>query len=237
MTAQLQLNLLEWIDAGEAVLRNVGQFGPAYDRTKVERFQKATNVVAGIAANGPSSPPIPSVRVDGFWGAEVVSSLKVLLGLAPSNPFPHVFPNVYRYDQWNKPAIQTYIATGIATRRQQAQAAMAAQAAAPPAPNATAEAAQQAQAAVAAAHEPLTAPPAPEAPAAQPPPDVAPPGPQPPAPNGASTPVTIEEQRVFGRRQGTRGNDVPWFAIGLGVLAFTGVIGWAVYRKGKRSRS
>ena len=238
MTAQLQLNLLEWVDAGEAVLRNVGQFGPAYDRAKVERFQKATNVVAGVAANGPSNPPIPNVRVDGYWGAEVVSSLKVLLKRAPSSPFPHVFPNVYRYDQWNNASIQTYIATTLATRRQEVQAAMAAQAAPPPAPDARVAAANDAQAAVNAATDPLVAPPAPEAPPVQPPPDVAPPGPQPPAPDASSgRHIRVEEQRVLGTRIRQQGADVPWFSIALGVLAFAGVIGWAAYRKRQRSRA
>jgi hypothetical protein len=42
---------------------------------------------------------------------------------------------------------------------------------------------------------------------------------------------------VPGTRVQKQGGDLPWFAIGLGVLAFTGVIGWAAYRKRKRSRA
>jgi hypothetical protein len=42
---------------------------------------------------------------------------------------------------------------------------------------------------------------------------------------------------VPGTRVQKHGGDLPWFAIGLGVLAFTGVIGWAAYRKRKRSRA
>lgn len=239
MTAQLQLNLLEWIDAGDAVLRNVGTFGPAYDHSKVERFQKATNAVAGVLANGPTNPAIPSVRVDGYWGAEVVSSLKVLLKRAPVSPFPAVFPNVYRYEQWNNASVQTYIVTTLATRRQEVQAAIAAQAA-PPMPDATSDASREAQAARDAATDPLTAPPTPEAPPVAPPPDVAPPGPQPPGPSGGTRSPGGGESAPFyvlGNRERKQANDVPWFAIGLGVLVFAGVIGWATYRKRRGGRA
>jgi len=237
MTAQLHLDVLEWITAGEAVLGNVGGFGRGYDRSKVERFQKANNALAGLAINGAGSPAVQRIAVDRLWGPETANALKVLLKTPLAAATPSANAETFRVQQWQNATTQARLILALTQRRRDLDAAMAAAATPSPVPNAAQAAGQEAQAAVAAAHEPLTAPPAPEAPAAQPPPDVAPPGPQPPAPNGASTPVTIEEQRVFGRRQGTRGNDVPWFAIGLGVLAFTGVIGWAVYRKGKRSRS
>lgn len=234
MTAQLQLNLLEWIDAGDAVLRNVGTFGAAYNHSKVERFQKATNAVAGVFANGPSNPAIPRVRVDGYWGAEVVSSLKVLLKLAPSNPFPHVFPNVYRYEQWNAASVQTYIATTIATRRQEVQAAIAAQAAPPPVPDATTEASREAQAAISQSTAPLTAPPTPEAPPVQPPPDVAPPGPQPPGPSSPREPLPpAPPGSGLSPRNGAKTESTfPWLGVGLAVLVIGG-IGWLAISKRK----
>ena len=230
------LDAIEWIDAGADVLRSVGLFGAGYDRAKVTRFQKANNVFAGVLVNGPGTQPVPMLDVDGIYGPQTAGALRVLLGNPPTSPIPATTA-VQLSAQWRASggSVATAVGQYLAARRATAVGSIPSNAT-PPAPNATTAASNDAQAAVAAAHEPLTAPPAPEAPAAQPPPDVAPPGPQPTEP-AVRAPVTIEEQRVFGRRQGTRGNDVPWLAIGLGVLAFAGVIGWAAYRKRQRSRS
>lgn len=229
------LNMLEWIDAAEKALWNVGAFAAMYSHDKVMRFQKTTNVVAGIFINGPTKPPVPRIDEDGIWGPQTASAMRILLGITdPRVPSaqPATLQTQYRSG--------TFAATTerIFAARKQTLPALVSPSAAPPTPDATMEASMQAQAAVAAAHEPLTAPPAPESPAMQPPPDVAPPGPQPPASDASSgRHIRAEEQRVFGTRIRQQGVDVPWFSIALGVLAFAGVIGWAAYRKRQRSRS
>jgi hypothetical protein len=230
------LDAIEWIDAGADALRSVGLFGAGYDRAKVTRFQKASNVFAGVLVNGPGTVPVPMLDVDGIYGPQTASALRVLLGAPPTSPIPATTA-VQLSAQWRAAggAVATAVGQYLASRRAQAVTSIPSNAT-PPTPNATTAAAQQAQAAVAAAHEPLTAPPAPEAPAAQPPPDVAPPGPQPGPP--PPTPVRVLDPiYVPGTRVQKQGGDLPWFAIGLGVLAFTGVIGWAAYRKRKRSRA
>ena len=230
------LDAIEWIDAGTDAIRSVGLFGAGYDRAKVTRFQKANNVLAGVLVNGAGTAPVPMLDVDGIFGPQTAGALRVLLRSPPQSAFPASTAAQVSV-QWrtNGGAIATQVGQVLAARRAAAVASIPSNAA-PPVPNATTAASSEAQAAVAAAHEPLTAPAAPEAPAMQPPPDVAPPGPQPPGASGSS-PVRIEDQYIFGLRQGTRGNDVPWFSIALGVLAFAGVIGWAAYRKRQRSRA
>jgi len=227
------LDMLEWIDAAERALWNVGAFSVAYSRAKVERFQKATNAVAGIAVNGPDKPPVPRIDVDGIWGLQTASAMRVLLMITDPN-IPSASPATVQI-QYRSGTFAASMERIFAARKQTLPA-LVSQVAAPPVTDATTEASREAQAAVAAAHEPLTAPAAPEAPAMQPPPDVAPPGPQPPGASGSS-PVRIEDQYIFGLRQGTRGNDVPWFSIALGVLASAGVIGWAACPKRQRSRA
>ena len=232
------LDAIEWIDAGADVLRGVGLFGAGYDRAKVTRFQKANNVFAGALVNGPGTQPVPMLDVDGLYGPQTASALRVLLRLSPSSPFP-ASTAAQTSAQWraNGGALATQIGQSLAARRALAVASIPSNAA-PPTPDATTEASMQAQAAVAAAHEPLTAPPAPESPAVQPPPDVAPPGPQPPAPETPSGRIVRGgEFRVPGTLRREQGADVPWFSIALGVLAFAGVIGWAAYRKRQRSRA
>lgn len=227
---------IEWIDAGADALRSVGLFGAGYDRAKVTRFQKANNVFAGVLVNGPGTVPVPMLDVDGIFGPQTAGALRVLLRSPPQSVFPASVAGQVSV-QWraNGGAIATQVGQVLAARRAVAVASIPSNAT-PPTPNATTAAAQQAQAAVAAAHDPLTAPPAPEAPAAQPPPDVAPPGPQPGSP--PPTPVRVLDPiYVPGTRVQKQGGDLPWFAIGLGVLAFAGVIGWAAYRKRKRSRA
>jgi len=229
MPAQQQLDLLEWVAAGEAVLRNVGTFGPAYDRTKVERFQKAVNAVAGIIVD---DQEIIRVRVDGFWGPEVVGALKVLLSHAPNDPFPSVYPNVYRYRQWNAAGTQADLAEHFAGRRALILAVTSSQASAPPAPDPRVAAASEAQAAAAAAAtEPLTAPPAPEAPPVQPPPDVAPPGPRPPSPRAPLPPAPPGSRLT---RNGAKTESTfPWLGVSLAVLVIGG-IGWLALSKRKK---
>jgi hypothetical protein len=232
------LDAIEWIDAGADVLRSVGLFGAGYDRAKVTRFQKANNVFAGVLVNGPGTVPVPMLDVDGIFGPQTAGALRVLLRSPPQSAFPASTAAQVSV-QWrtNGGAIATQVGQVLAARRAAAVASIPSNAT-PPAPNATTAASNDAQAAVDAATDPLTAPPAPESPAMQPPPDVAPPGPQPPAPEMPSRRVVgSEEFRVLGMRKQSQGADVPWFAIGLGVLAFAGVIGWAAYRKRQRSRS
>lgn len=229
------LDMLEWIDAAERALWNVGAFSVAYSRAKVERFQKATNAVAGIAVNGPDKPPVPRIDVDGIWGPQTASAMRVLLMITDPN-IPSASPATVQI-QYRSGTFAASMERIFAARRQTLPA-LVSQVAAPPVTDATTEASREAQAAVAAAHEPLTAPAAPEAPAMQPPPDVAPPGPQPPAPMTTTDRTRrLEDLRVFGTRKRGQATDVPWFAIGLGVLAFAGVIGWAAYRKRQRSRA
>lgn len=229
------LNMLEWIDAAEKALWNVAAFAPLYSRDKVMRFQKTTNVVAGIAINGPTKPPVPRLDEDGIWGPQTATAMRILLGITdprvPSGQ-PMTLQTQYRSG--------TFAATTerIFAVRKQTLPALVSPNAAPPTPDATTEASMQAQAAVDAATDPLTAPPAPESPAMQPPPDVAPPGPQPPAPETPSGRIVRGgEFRVPGMLRREQGADVPWFSIALGVLAFAGVIGWAAYRKRQRSRA
>jgi hypothetical protein len=232
MTAQVQLDLLEWADAGDAVLRNVGQFGPAYDHAKVERFQKATNAVEGVTVAGAT---VSRVRVDGLWGREVVRALQILLGFRQGDPVPAVYPNVYRYQQWNNGATQSSILLRLADFRQAVPALFPAPAA-PPDPRVAAASEAQA-AAEAAATEPLTAPPAPEPAGIQPPPDEAAPGPRPPSPRDPLPPPPPGGARLSTREGSKSTGGVPWLGIGLGVLAVAGVIGWAVYRQRKRGRA
>lgn len=228
MTAQAQLDLLEWVDAGEAVLRNVGQFGPAYDHAKVERFQKATNAVEGVNVAG---AVISRIRVDGLWGPEVVRSLQILLALRVGDPLPSVYPNVYRYQQWNNAATQTYVVTRLADLRLAIPGLFPEPAAAP---DPRVAAASEAQAAVAAATDPLTAPPAPEAPPVQPPPDEAAPGPRPPSPR-APLPPPPGGGRLARRATVKSTGDVPWLGIGLGVVGATALL-WLFVSKRRKSR-
>lgn len=232
------LKAIEWIDAGTDALRSVGLFGAGYDRAKVTRFQKANNVFAGVLVNGAGTVPVPMLDVDGIFGPQTAGALRVLL----RSPLQSAFPASTAAQvsvQWrtNGSAIATQVEQVLAARRAAAVASIPSNAT-PPAPNATTAASNDAQAAVAAAHEPLTAPAAPEAPVMQPPPDVAPPGPQPPAPMTTTDRTRrLEDLRVFGTRKRGQATDIPWFALGLGVLAFAGVIGWAAYRKRQRSRA
>ena len=234
MTAQLHLDVLEWIDAGEATLKNVGGFGRGYDRTKVERFQKANNVLTGVAINGAGAPAVQRITVDGLWGPETANALKTLLKRLPSSLFPSANPETFRLSQWQNAGIQAEIVRVLTLRRQELEAAMAAAATSSPVPNATQAASQEAQAAVAAAHDALTEPAAPGPTPIQPPPDEAAPGPQPPS--GARAPIRLADERVLGTRYRKSGTDIPWFSIGLGVLAFASVIGWAAYRKRRRAQ-
>ena len=226
MTAQQQLDLLEWIDAGEAVLRSVGQFGPAYDRTKVERFQKATNAVEGTPTS--TGETVSRIRVDGLWGPEVVRTLQMLLGLPVGNAFPSVYPNVYRYQQWNTASTQVYITTSLAALRAAIPGLFPEPAAAPDPRVAAASEAQAA--AAAAATEPLTAPPAPEAPPVAPPPDVAPPGPRPPSPR-APLPPPPPGSRLASRGGAKTESTFPWLGVSLAVVGAAVVIGWAMRRR------
>lgn len=228
--AQARLNLLEWIDAGEALLRNVGQFGPAYDRAKVERFQKAVNASARSIVDDQEIRP---VRVDGFWGPEVVGALKVLLSHAPNDPFPSVYPNVYRYQQWNAAGTQAALAEHFAGRR--ALLALVFELESPQAssvPDATTAASSEAQAAVAAATDPLTAPPAPEAPPVQPPPDEAAPGPRPPSPREPLPSAPPGSGRLARRATVQSTGAVPWLGIGIGVTAAAALL-WFLASKRK----
>lgn len=226
MTAQAQLDLLEWIDAGEAVLRNVGQFGPAYDRAKVERFQKATNAVEGTrTAVGET---VSRIRVDGLWGSEVVRALQMLIGLPVGYSLPSVYPNVYRYQQWNNASTQAYITTALASLRRALPGLFPEPAAAPDPRVAAASEAQAA--AAAAATDPLTAPPAPEALPVQPPPDEAAPGPRPPSPRAPLPPPP--PGGLAHRAPVKPQSDIPWLGIGLGVTAAAALL-WFLASKRK----
>jgi hypothetical protein len=233
MTAQSLLNVLEWITAGEAVLDNVGKFGRAYDRQKVERFQKANNLVVGLPLQGAVTAPLAPIRVDGIWGPETVLALKTLLARAPDSYLPAQQPEAFRLQQWSQPNLRASIALAISARRELANEVFGAPAPSP-VPNATQAAGQEAQNAVAQAHNVLTEPAAPGPAPIQPPPDEAAPGPRPPS--GPRAPIRLADEQVLGSRYRESGTDVPWFAIGLGVLAFAGVIGWAAYRKRQRAK-
>jgi len=126
MLPQTQFNVLEWIDAGEAVLRNVGTFGRQYDRTKVERFQKVNNLLAGTAINGASAPAIQRITVDGLWGPETANALKALIKRLPSAPLPSNNAETFRLTQWKSAAVQTALLLILSTRRGEVEAAMAA---------------------------------------------------------------------------------------------------------------
>jgi hypothetical protein len=229
MTAQAQLDLLEWADAGDAVLRNVGQFGPAYDHTKVERFQKATNAVEGVTVAGVA---VSRIRVDGQWGPEVVRSLQILLGFRQGDPVPAVYPNVYRYQQWNNGATQGSILLRLADFRLAVPALFPEPAAAPDPRVAAASEAQAA--AAAAATDPLTAPPAPEASPVQPPPDEAAPGPRPPSPR-APLPPPPPGSRLAPRGGTKTENTFPWVGVGIGVTAAAALL-WLFVSKRRKSR-
>jgi len=190
--------LVDFVNAGIAMVKNLGEFGRNYSRQLVRNFQVASNAALLVLGDLDPEAGMPGYRLveDGIYGPKTRGMLlvgKILPASIPPIPeLPGLVPTWYRA---NRAAISAYTTRLVQTLTQRLSTLTSSPSAgtpsAPTAPIAEASAAAQVEAAQAQAlqaqaqaQEP---PPPPPPPVAPPPPPVAPTPPLEP-PTAASPP-------------------------------------------------
>jgi hypothetical protein len=242
--------IVDFVNAGIAMVKNLGEFGRNYSRQLVRNFQVASNAAVSVLNHWSPEIELPVYRLveDGIYGPKTRGMLlkgAILPASIPPIPeLPGLVPTWYRA---NKAAINVYT-TSLVQRLTQRLSTLPStpSAATPPAsaaPIAEASAAAQIEAAQAQALEAQAQAqePPPPPPPLEPPPAASPP---PPAPTSSQTPsrtpqplvLEMDPIHIWGDapRQ-PKSTGAPWLAIGLGVLVLGGILGYAFLGSKKRS--